>query len=95
MDRKLLPLLLMLSAGAVTCVLNLVRGYPLVQQLATLLGVLIVFYILGSVLQWTLDLFERQNEEKLADEGEVIEKDSELSEEEMQDGQDLQEAQAR
>ncbi|MCM1100928.1 MAG: hypothetical protein NC079_01435 [Clostridium sp.] len=95
MNRKLLPLLLMLSAGAVTCVINLVRGYPLVQQLATLLGVLVVFYILGSVLQWTLDLFDRQNEAKLADEGEVIEKDSELSEEEMQDGQDLQEAQAR
>lgn len=95
MNRKLLPLLLMLSAGAVTCVLNLVRGYPMVQQLGTLLGVLVVFYILGTIWEWTLNSFDRQNEAKLAEEGEVIEKDSEQGEEDEQDGRNMQEAEER
>ena len=83
MDIKLMPLIMMLTAGAVTCVINLIRQYPMLDQLIVLFIVLVVFYILGCALVWTLDLFDRQNE-KIPEEGEVIEKAAE------QDGQETQ-----
>lgn len=77
MNRKLLPLIMMLTAGAAACVINLIRQYPLLDQLIVLFVTLVVFYFLGCVLKWTLDLFDRQNEKTLPTEGEVIEKDAE------------------
>ncbi len=62
MNRKNLPLLLMLVAGAVTCIVNLVHNYTILGQLTSLLIVLVVFYFLGSLLKWTLDYFDNQNE---------------------------------
>ena len=89
MNRKNIPLLLMLTAGAVTCIITYIKKYPVNTQLIALFAVLVVFYVLGSVLVWTLDYFERQNEEKRAEEGEVIEKDSENPEgAEQKDGQE-------
>lgn len=79
MNRKNLPLLLMLAAGTVTCVINLIRQYPMLDQLIILFIVLLAFYLLGCVLMWTLDLFDKQNEERFSEEGEVIEKDTEQS----------------
>lgn len=82
MNRKNMPLVLMLVAGAVTCVINLIRRYPMLDQLVVLFIVLLVFYILGSVLAWTLELFDRQNEERssVSEEGEVIQKESDQEE---------------
>ncbi len=47
------------------------------EKLVSLLVVLVIFLMLGNVLKWTLDYFDRQNEEKLKAEGEVIEKELE------------------
>lgn len=77
MNRKNIPLLLMLTAGAVTCIITYLKKYPVNTQLISLFAVLVVFYALGNVLIWTLGYFEKQNEERRAEEGEVIEKDSE------------------
>lgn len=77
MNRKNIPLLLMLTAGAVTCIITYIKKYPVNVQLVALFAVLLVFYVLGSVLIWTVGYFEKQNEEKRGEEGEVIEKDSE------------------
>ena len=78
MDRKNLPLILMLTAGAITCVINLIRHYSVISQLIVLLIVLILFYVLGSAIKWTLDYFDAQNEQLFSNEGEVIENESEL-----------------
>lgn len=77
MNRKNLPLILMLIAGAVTCVINLIRQYSIISQLTVLLIVLVLFYTLGSLIKWTLDYFDEQNENFFSGEGEVIEKESE------------------
>ena len=77
MNRKNLPLLLMLTAGAVTCIITYIQKYSLFAKLASLFIVMLVFCILGNTLKWTLDRFDRQNEEKLKEEGEVIEKEPE------------------
>lgn len=87
MNRKNLPLVLMLVAGAITCIVNLVRNYSLLNQLTALLIVLVLFYTFGSILKWVLDLFDSQNEQNLSEEGEVIEKETE------QDGQESSEKQ--
>lgn len=75
MNRRNLPLLMMLGAGAVTCIITFIQDYTFLEQLTILLVVLLVFYFLGSVLKGTLDYFDRQNEKR--DQGEVSEKDLE------------------
>lgn len=77
MNRKKMPLLLMLTAGAVTCIITFIMKYSIIWKLITLLLVLVIFYMLGSILKWILDAFEKQNEKAALDEGEVIEKDTE------------------
>ena len=72
-----MPLLLMLTAGAVTCIITYIEKYTMVEKLVSLFLVLLIFYILGSIMKWTLDYFDRQNEERLMEEGEVIEKEAE------------------
>lgn len=77
MNRKNLPLILMLTAGAITCIITLIKDYSIMGRLISLLIVLIVFYLLGSILKWTLDLFDKQNEKKEESEEDVIEKQPE------------------
>jgi len=64
MNRKNLPLLLMLTAGAVTCVITYIMDYSMMTKLVSLFLILILFYLFGSILKWTLDFFEKQNAEK-------------------------------
>lgn len=85
MKRDSMPLILMLGAGAVTCVITFIQNYPIWAKLLSLLIVLIVFYFLGSVLKWTLDTFDRQNDKKSKEEGEVIEKDAEEAKKEEEE----------
>jgi len=77
MNRKYIPMFLMLAAGAVTCVISFVKHYTVIDRMVSLLVSLIIFYFLGSVLKWTLDYFDAQNEEKNKEEGEVIRKEAE------------------
>lgn len=97
MNRKNMPLLLTLAAGAVTCIITFIQQYTILQKLISLFVVLIIFYVLGSVLKWTLDYFEAQNEKARQEEGEVIEKESEgledvqgETEEEAQESPDME-----
>lgn len=77
MNRKLLPPVLMLVAGLITSIRIFFLDYDMKTALIILLLVLIVFYILGSSIKFALDVFEKQNEKRALDEGEVIEKESE------------------
>lgn len=96
MNRKIMPLILMLVAGIVTCVMLFIENYPMYDRLLVLLIVLLVFYLLGNILKWALDYFEKQNEipetedqegeaGEESEEGEVIEKDTEVESEEQQE----------
>lgn len=88
MNRKNLPLILMLVAGAVTCIISLIQNYSIFRSLVHLFIVLVVFFILGSIMKWTLDYFDRENEKRNQEEGEVIEKEAE-GEEGVQNEQDV------
>ncbi len=76
MNRKNMPLILMLVAGAVTCIITFIRDFPLFDRMLAMFIVLLVFYFLGSVLKWTLDYFDKQNEPPEEEEEEVIEQDA-------------------
>ncbi len=80
MNRKSIPLVLMLLAGAVTCIITFIKKYSVIDKLVALLVVLIIFFVLGNVLRFTLDYFDRENEKKALEEGEVIEKENESEE---------------
>lgn len=76
MNRRNMPLILMLVAGGVTCIITFIQNFSVFKKLVSLLIVLLVFYFLGSLLRWTLDYFDQQNEKKSKEEGEVIEKET-------------------
>ena len=80
MNRKNLPMLLMLTAGIVTCIITFVQQFSMQNKLVSLFCVMLLFYVLGSILKWTLDYFDAQNEKRRKEEGEVIEKEAENQE---------------
>lgn len=75
MNRKYLPLILMLLGGAVTSIIAFIKHYTLLKTLIAVLIVFIIFYMLGSLIKWLLDLFDKQNAKAALDKGEVIEKE--------------------
>ena len=76
MERKLIPLTLMLVAGAICSIICFVQGYDAYTMLWALFIVLLVFFVLGSVIKRVMDKFALEIEERLKEEGEVIEKEN-------------------
>ena len=76
-----MPLLLMLIAGACTCIITLVRSYSVLASLVALFAVMLLFYCLGSAIRLLLDRFDRQNEEKEKQEQEAKAEESAATEE--------------
>ena len=83
-----MPLILMLIAGVITCIITYVRGYSVLAKLTALLVVLLIFWFLGSVLKWTLDYFDMQNEEKRKEEEEDTREGTESAQEDQEAGED-------
>ena len=81
MNRKTMPFILMLVAGAFTCVMTYINDYSIIDKLLTLSVVLLVFYLLGVLMQKLLDRFDKQNEEKAKAEEEAREKELKEQEE--------------
>ena len=85
MDRKKLPLVLMLVAGLVTVILTYLWNYTIPRKLACVFVVMLVFYIAGSVILMVLNRFEKEIEERLENEKIqdelVIEKDGDQTQE--------------
>ncbi|NLZ82636.1 MAG: hypothetical protein GX915_03115 [Clostridiales bacterium] len=73
-----LPALVMLIAGAITSIINIIRKVELVTSLKGLLVVLIVFYILGLV---TRSVVEKTLEERNKPEVDYTDEDETISDE--------------
>lgn len=68
MKRKSLPLIVMLTAGAITSIVTYFANVTMDRKVIALSVVLVLFYFLGYVLKMMLDKFDKQNEEgELAD----------------------------
>lgn len=78
-DLKMLPVCLMLIAGATTGIITYTLHYEGKTALLILLGVLLFFYIAGCLFRSMILRFEKEQEEKerarLDEEGKVVEKD--------------------
>lgn len=81
MKRKLMPLFLMLFAGAMSGIIMLMLDYETKTMLSILLAVLIGFYLAGCLLKGMLDKFEAQNEKRLIENTEEPAEVEELDEE--------------
>ncbi|MBQ9141589.1 MAG: hypothetical protein IJX63_07325 [Lachnospiraceae bacterium] len=78
MNRKMLPLIMMLVAGAITSIATYIRNFTMLEKLVALLVTLLIFYGLGFFLEHMLDSFEKQNEEvRLAQEAAAAEQEQE------------------
>ena len=85
MNRKNMPLILMLTAGACTCIVTMVQAYSVLASLVALFAVMLLFYCLGNGVR--LDRFDRQNEEKVKQEQEEkAEQEDAVSEDAQQKG---------
>lgn len=80
MKRNLIPPFIMLLAGFLSSLIMFFMKYDTKDMLIILLGVLLVFYMIGLLIKFMMDSFEKRNTQAHLDEGEVIEK--ELKEEE-------------
>ena len=76
MNRRQLPLLLMLIAGAITTLTVYFKGLGLKTMLIALLAALVAFYFIGSMVEYILSSFDKKNAQEVSDEGEVIEKEA-------------------
>lgn len=89
MNRKYMPIILMLLAGAVTCLITFIKDYSLSAKLLSLIIVLVLFYTLGSILKGILDYFDKQNTKESREQGEVIQKEVEAAEGEQDKQQEM------
>lgn len=62
MNRRTLPIVLMLVAAAITSVLTYINEYSIINKLMALSITLLVFYFLGVIIRNILDYFDAQNE---------------------------------
>ena len=84
MDGKLksLPLILMLTAGAVTSIITYILHYEGKTALLILLAVLLLFYIIGFFFRKMIWKFEDEvtkKEKERLEEGKVLEKGTEAA----------------
>jgi fructose-specific phosphotransferase system IIC component len=85
MRERYIPAFIMLLAGAITSIFNIVNHVPVYDALKRLLIVLIIFYILGLIVKGIIvkliinaSVREKELQEEKEDEGS---KDTELQEE--------------
>ncbi len=84
MKRKLIPPFLMLFVGAIVSILMFMLDYETKTMMIVLLLVLISFYIIGCLLKWMLDSFDKHNKEQEAANEGVETSEEEAVEEEIE-----------
>ncbi len=76
MNTKKIPALVMLAGGSVTAIVSVINRYELLDMLTYILITLIVFLIIGIAVKLIFDSFhiEEPDEDRVDDDGEVVEK---------------------
>ena len=93
MKRRLIPAFLMLSVGLICSIVMRINHYETNEMLSVLLGLLIVYYVVGSLFEVMLNLFDKQNQPEPAEEEEEEEEEAGIGEEEAQ--ADMEEGQVK
>lgn len=76
MNTNKIPALVMLSAGSVAAIVSFINQYSFTDMLVTLILTLIAFLVIGVIIKLIFDSFhiEEPDEDRVDDEGEVVEK---------------------
>ena len=61
-----IPLIIMLSAGAVICIACIVYGFSMTNTLLWVLGTLVVFYVIGLIIRKIIIRINRDAEQRAA-----------------------------
>lgn len=77
MKRKLIPVIMMLVSGMISCLFTLLRGDALLYRMVILFITMLFFYGLGQLLYSVLNYFDRENEKRLAEEAALAEAEAE------------------
>ena len=87
MNTKRIPAFVMLLAGAVATIVTYINHYSLEEMLVVLILTLIIFLIIGVAIKLIFDSFhiEEPDEDKVDDEGEVVDKTEEVQNEENEE----------
>lgn len=88
MKTKAVPAMIMLTAGLIDCIFSIYCHLPLLRFTWQLLVVLLIFYVLGCVVQLVLD----KNFAEMEQTDENQEESKETDGEEQQEAEDGQEA---
>ena len=90
MKTKHIPALVMLLGGAVACVVAFINHYSLGDMLSVLSISLMIFLVIGIGIKLVFDSFKlpEVDTDKVNDEGEVVEKQSE-AEGDLAEGEEL------
>lgn len=67
MKTKAIPALLTLTAGLITCLMNIYNHVDLMEFVKSLLIVLLIFYFLGSIIKLILDKSLNDFDDPLSD----------------------------
>lgn len=73
MKTKPIPAIIMLSAGLVACIAGILSRMEVVEFMKMLLLVLILFYVLGCVIQWIIGKYFIETKEEETTDGEASE----------------------
>ena len=76
MERRSIPVIITLVAGAISLLISMFQNYSLLKRTIILFFTFLIFYLLSSLLIYLLDYFDEQNEKKKQLEGEMVEKES-------------------
>jgi flagellar biosynthesis/type III secretory pathway M-ring protein FliF/YscJ len=68
MNKKYIPVILMLIGGLVTVVITFVNHYSILAKLMWLLAVMAVLYFVGTIVINVIERFEAANQKKLEEE---------------------------
>ena len=82
-----MPLILMLTAGACTCIVTMVQAYSVLASLVALFAVMLLFYCLGNGVRLLLDRLDSHNEQnEKQQQEEKAEQEDAVSEDAQQKG---------
>ena len=84
MRTRYIPAGVMLIAGAITCIISIVKGQDIVKSLTTLLIVLILFYVIGLITKFFVEKILRDFKEI-----KVVEEDKQADTEEKEESQEV------
>lgn len=93
MNRQYIPLVFVLLSGAITCIITFTSDYPLLTKLIILFAVMLIFFVLGAILESFLDHFEQDIKAK--EEALRLEKEKEELEQKEREEQEAREREER